>query len=45
MLGTFLLSMRGTIYLYQGQELGVPHPENWKIEDYKDVETQQYYQA
>jgi glycosidase len=45
MLGTFLLSLRGTIYLYQGQELGMPHPDDWKIEDYKDVETQQYYKA
>lgn len=45
MLVTFLLSLRGTPFLYQGQELGLPHPENWSIEDYKDVETQKYYKA
>lgn len=43
MLATFLLSLRGTPFLYQGQELGVPHPQNWSLEDYKDVETQRYY--
>jgi glycosidase len=45
MLGTFLLSLRGTIYIYQGQEMGMPHPDDWKLEDYKDVETQRYYKA
>lgn len=44
MLATFLLALRGTIFLYQGQELGIPHPDNWKIEDYKDVETLKYYE-
>jgi glycosidase len=44
MLATFLLALRGTIFLYQGQELGISHPENWKIEDYKDVETLKYYE-
>ncbi|OXV11611.1 hypothetical protein Egran_00628 [Elaphomyces granulatus] len=43
MLATFLLALRGTIFLYQGQELGIPHPDNWKIEDYKDVETLNEY--
>ncbi|RJE27039.1 Aamy [Aspergillus sclerotialis] len=26
-------------------ELGTPHPQNWKIEDYNDVETQEFYKA
>jgi glycosidase len=45
MLATFLLALRGTIYLYQGQEIGLTHPENWNIDDYKDVETQNYYRT
>ena len=45
MLATILLALRGTVFLYQGQELGTPHPQNWKIEDYDDVETQEFYKA
>lgn len=43
MIATLLLSLRGTVYVYQGQELGMTHPEDWSIEDYDDVETQMYY--
>lgn len=45
MLATIQLSLRGTPFIYQGQELGTPHPQNWKIEDYNDVETHGYYNA
>ena len=45
MLATLQFSLRGTVFLYQGQELGTPHPQTWKIEDYPDVETQNYYKA
>ena len=45
MLATILLALRGTVFLYQGQELGTPHPQNWKIEDYNDVETHNHYNA
>ncbi|GAQ06594.1 oligo-1,6-glucosidase [Aspergillus lentulus] len=45
MLATIQLSLRGTPFIYQGQELGTPHPQNWKIEDYNDVETHAYYNA
>ncbi|KAJ9284320.1 CAZyme family GH13 [Paecilomyces variotii] len=45
MLATFLLTLRGTPFLYQGQELGFPHPQKWKIEDYPDLETQAYYKS
>lgn len=31
--------------MFQGQELGIPHPQNWEIEDYKDVETHKFYNA
>lgn len=43
MLATILFALRGTVFVYQGQELGTPHPQNWKIEDYQDLETQNYY--
>ncbi|KAJ5666782.1 hypothetical protein N7462_011191 [Penicillium macrosclerotiorum] len=43
MCATILLALRGTVFLYQGQELGTPHPQNWKIEDYPDLETQNWY--
>jgi len=33
----------GTPFVYQGQELGMVHPKDWKIEDYKDVETMTCY--
>ena len=29
--------------MFQGQELGIPHPQNWEIEDYKDVERHKFY--
>ncbi|CAL5869751.1 uncharacterized protein PFLUO_LOCUS3981 [Penicillium psychrofluorescens] len=45
MLATVLFALRGTVFLYQGQELGTPHPQNWKIEDYPDIETQEWYKA
>ncbi|OJJ42749.1 hypothetical protein ASPZODRAFT_155202 [Penicilliopsis zonata CBS 506.65] len=45
MLATVLFTLRGTVFLYQGQELGMPHPQNWKLEDYPDVETQDYYKS
>lgn len=45
MLGTILLALRGTVFLFQGQELGTPHPQNWKIEEYNDLETHGYYNS
>lgn len=43
MLYTFLLSMRATPYLYQGDELGMTNARFKNIEDYKDLETINYY--
>ncbi|KAL7276756.1 hypothetical protein RUND412_000254 [Rhizina undulata] len=44
MLGTFLVLQSGTIFLHQGQELGLANvPKHWGIEEYKDVETINYY--
>lgn len=34
----------GTLYVYQGEELGMKNfPRSWGIEEYKDVATRNYY--
>lgn len=39
MLATFLALQSGTVFLYQGQELGMTSvPTSWPISDYKDLE-------
>ena len=35
--------MRGTPYIYQGEELGMTNPHFTKIEQYRDVESLNYY--
>lgn len=37
MLSTFLMTMRGTPYYYNGDELGMSNPGFTKIDDYRDV--------
>ncbi|KAG6332404.1 hypothetical protein ID866_6683 [Astraeus odoratus] len=38
------VTQTGTLYVYQGQELGLKNfPRTWGIEEYKDVATQNYY--
>ena len=44
MLNTFLLSMRGTPYLYNGDELGMTNAGFTKIEDYNDIALRNEYQ-
>jgi oligo-1,6-glucosidase len=44
MLNTFLLSMRGTPYCYNGDELGMTNAGFDKIEDYRDMPTLNEYQ-
>jgi oligo-1,6-glucosidase len=44
MLITFLMSMRGTPYYYNGDELGMTNIRFTKIEDYRDVQTLNEYQ-
>lgn len=44
MLHTFLLTMRGTPYIYYGDELGMTNIRFNKIEDYRDVQTLNEYQ-
>ena len=44
MLHTFLLSMRATPYIYNGDEIGMVNTNHTNIESYKDVYTINYYQ-
>lgn len=40
MLATFYALQKGTVYLYQGQELGMANlPKSWGIGEYADIET------
>ncbi|KAF4548571.1 Alpha-glucosidase-like protein 1 [Elsinoe fawcettii] len=45
MLALMLTSMSGTLFVYQGQEIGMVNaPLTWSVEeDYKDVESTNYY--
>jgi oligo-1,6-glucosidase len=44
MLSTFIMTMRGTPYYYNGDELGMINARFEKIEDYKDMPTLNEYQ-
>ena len=44
MLGTFVHLLRGTPYIYQGEELGMKNAGFTRIEQYDDVESRNYYQ-
>jgi len=43
MLATFLMMLKGTLYIYQGQELGMTNVQFSSIEDYRDVETHNFW--
>ncbi|MEY8303509.1 alpha,alpha-phosphotrehalase [Anaerosalibacter bizertensis] len=43
MLATSIHMLRGTPYIYQGEEIGMTNPYFNNIEDYRDVESLQYY--
>ncbi|KAG6858930.1 hypothetical protein C0991_001701, partial [Blastosporella zonata] len=44
MLALLQVSLGGTQYVYQGQELGSKNfPRSWGIEEYKDVASQNYW--
>jgi alpha-glucosidase len=46
MLATYLGSLSGTLFLLQGQEIGMANlPREWGIEDYIDVEGKNFYDA
>ena len=44
MLTTFILTMRGTAFYYQGDEIGMSNIRFDTIEDYRDIETINWYQ-
>jgi oligo-1,6-glucosidase len=44
MLATFILTMRGTPFWYNGDELGMTNPGFTKIQDYRDMPTLNEYQ-
>lgn len=43
MLATFLHMMQGTPYIYQGEELGMTNAYFDRLEDYRDIESIQYF--
>lgn len=44
MLATLIGLQSGTLFVYQGQELGMANlPKDWEIDEYKDFETQNLY--
>ncbi len=43
MLGTFLHMLHGTPYIYQGEELGMTNVAFDSIDDYRDIETLNFY--
>ena len=43
MLGTVIHCLRGTPYIYQGEELGMTNPGFTRIEQYKDVESKNHF--
>jgi oligo-1,6-glucosidase len=44
MLGTFLHMLKGTPYVYQGEEIGMTNVRFASIDDYRDIETLNAYQ-
>ncbi|KAL2829838.1 glycoside hydrolase superfamily [Aspergillus pseudoustus] len=42
MLAMFLSTLSGTLYIFQGQELGMANIKGWKLEEYNDVVTLTY---
>ncbi|KAH7338540.1 alpha-glucosidase-like protein maltase [Pyrenochaeta sp. MPI-SDFR-AT-0127] len=44
MLALWLIGQTGTLFLYQGQEIGMINaPKEWDMTEYKDVESQNYW--
>lgn len=46
MLATYMGTLSGTLFLLQGQEIGMTNiPDTWGVEDYIDVEGSNYYNS
>jgi len=44
LLALFQISQSGTLYVYQGEEIGMKNvPKSWGIEEYKDIASINYY--
>ncbi|KAL2212818.1 maltase [Sarocladium strictum] len=44
LLALMLTTLTGTLFIYQGQEIGMTNvPRDWGIEEYKDIETQNFW--
>jgi oligo-1,6-glucosidase len=44
MLALMMCALSGTLFIYQGQEIGMTNfPETWDMSEYKDVESSNYY--
>lgn len=44
MLAMLNATLSGTLFIYQGQEIGMINmPKDWPIEEYKDIESRNYY--
>lgn len=45
MLALFMCSLTGTLFIYQGQEIGMVNiPGHWPMDEYKDIEALRYYE-
>ncbi|KAK0109503.1 alpha-glucosidase mal12 [Cadophora gregata] len=46
LLAIMMSAMTGTLFVYQGQEIGMINaPKDWPIEEYKDIESINYYNS
>ncbi|RCK67322.1 Alpha-glucosidase [Candida viswanathii] len=46
LLAVLQTTLTGTLFIYQGQEIGMTNlPRSWPIEEYKDINTINYYNA
>lgn len=46
MLAIMMSAMTGTLFIYQGQEIGMINvPKSWPIEEYKDIESLNFYNS
>ncbi|EMG47884.1 Alpha-glucosidase [Candida maltosa Xu316] len=46
LLATLQTTLTGTLFIYQGQEIGMTNlPRSWPIDEYKDINTMNYYKA
>jgi oligo-1,6-glucosidase len=44
MLSILMCTMTGTLFVYQGQEIGMVNaPSSWPIDEYQDIEAKNYY--